>query len=326
VTKFKLNPPAGELLVVVDAGGTKTAAWLVDPSKNNGDQVIGRGRAAAGNPLSVGIAESTCAIADAVSRAFVAAGVEVGCASRALLSIAGAANEQLRGQYVDWARAGRFAERVAIVSDVLPVLAAGTPDCCGVALISGTGAVAFGRAKDGKTHLRGGWGYLLGDEGSGYALGRAALRHTLLALETGAHRTPLAEAVMAELGISKVLELTRAIYGSAHPRVAIAALAPAVISLADGDDAESQVIIDEAANDLAELVARTVQAIEPVDPPVSLAAAGGVLLGSRRLQHQLDIALRRRGLETEITLVDEPLVGCVRLASGQRDKTLVAWQ
>jgi glucosamine kinase len=326
VTKLKSNPPARELLVVVDAGGTKTAAWLVDPAKNNGDGVIGRGRAAAGNPLSVGIAESTCAIADAVSRAFVSAGVEVGCASRALLSIAGAANEQLRGQYVDWARAGRFAESVAIVSDVLPVLAAGTPDCCGVALISGTGAVAFGRSKDGKTYLRGGWGYLLGDEGSGYALGRAALQHTLLALETGAARPPLVEAVMKTLGVSKVLELTRAIYGSAHPRVAIAALAPAVITLAEGDDAESQSIIDEAAEALAGLVARTVQAIEPIDLPVSLAAAGGVLLGSRRLQEQLDIALRRRGLECDVKFVDEPLIGCIRLASGQRDKSLVAWQ
>jgi glucosamine kinase len=326
VTKLKSNPPAGELLVVVDAGGTKTAAWLVDPSENGGDQVIGRGRAAAGNPLSVGIAESTCAIADAVSRAFLSAGVEVGCASRALLSIAGAANEHLRGQYVDWARAGRFADRVAIVSDVLPVLAAGTPNCCGVALISGTGSVAFGRSKDGKTYLRGGWGYLLGDEGSGYALGRAALKHTLLALESAAARPALVEAVMSTLGVSKVLELTRAVYGSAHPRVAIAALAPVVISLADGEDAQAQAIIDEAAENLAGLVARTVQAIEPIDPPVSLAAAGGVLLGSRRLQQQLDIALRRHGLECDVNLVEEPLTGCVRLASLQRDKTLVAWQ
>ena len=49
-------------------------------------------------------------------------------------------------------------------------------DGVGVALIAGTGSVAFGRAADGRTIRCGGWGYLLGDEGSGYAIGRAALR------------------------------------------------------------------------------------------------------------------------------------------------------
>jgi N-acetylglucosamine kinase-like BadF-type ATPase len=315
-----------ELLVVVDAGGSKTAAWLVDSSKSDGKQVIGRGRASAGNPLSVGIAESTCAIGDAVSRAFAAADLDVGCASRALLSIAGAANEQLRGQYVEWARAGRFARRVAIVSDVLPVLAAGTENCCGVAVISGTGSVAYGRAKDGKTFLRGGWGYLLGDEGSGYAIGRAALQQALLALESGGRISPLVEAVLASLGVTRSLEVTRAIYGSVHPRVAIAAIAPHVIALADSDDAQSQAIVDEAADDLAKLVARTVQSIEPIDGRLAVAAAGGVLLSSRRLREQLEVALRGRGLECDLNFVEEPLDGCVRLAAAQYDDTLVAWQ
>lgn len=316
---------AGRLLVVVDAGGTKTAAWLVDPDKPKEKQVIGRGRAAAGNPLSVGFSDSTCAIADAVTRAFQSAGVELGCASRALLSVAGAANEQLREQFIDWARAGRFADRIAIVSDVLPVLAAGTPECCGIALISGTGSVAYGRGANGKVCLRGGWGYLLGDEGSGYAIGRSALQLALLALEMEAPRTPLVDAVLQHLGVNRTLGLTRAIYGSGHPRVTIAAIAPHVIALAEGGDDEAQAIIDGAAEELIKVVDRTVQSIEPVEPPIYLAVAGGVILSSKRLQQQLSIALRRSGLNCTMQIVSEPLEGCVRLAASNCAGSLVRW-
>jgi N-acetylglucosamine kinase-like BadF-type ATPase len=186
--------------------------------------------------------------------------------------------------------------------------------------------VAFGRAADGRTHLRGGWGYLLGDEGSGYSIGRAAIQNALYALEGHVSRGPLAEAVLDELGVDRVLELTRSIYGNAHPRVAIAAVAPHVISLAHDGDADSQSIIDSAAADLAKLVARTVQSIEPIESPISLAAAGGILLSSKRLQDQLHIGLRSRGVECDLNLVSEPLAGCVRLAAPEYCDTLVVWE
>jgi N-acetylglucosamine kinase-like BadF-type ATPase len=322
-----LNPKtaASETLVVVDAGGSKTAAWLVDLSLPPGDQVIGRGRSSAGNPLSVGFRGATESIRAAVELACGDAGRLHGCASRAMLSIAGAANSELREQFIGWARSSELAQRVAVVSDVLPVLAAGSDECCGVALIAGTGSVAYGRARDGRTHLRGGWGYLLGDEGSGYAIGRAALQHTLHSLEISTTHRPLVDAVLNAIGVNKVLELTRAIYGSSHPRVAIAAVAPHVIAFADDGDADAQSIVDEAAKDLAELVGRTVQSIEPLEPPIALAAAGGVLLSSKRMQDQLQIALRRDGLDCELHLVEDPLTGCIRLAATEFDGTLVTW-
>jgi hypothetical protein len=63
-----------------------------------------------------------------------------------------------------------------------------------------------------------------------------------------------------------------------------------------------------------------------VDAPIALAAAGGVLVSSKRMRDQLQIALRRDGLECELHLVEEPLLGCVRLASPELDGTLVVWQ
>ncbi len=326
VTNSKSKTAAGESLLVVDAGGTKTAAWLVDLSRPEGERVVGRGRAMAGNPLSVGFADSALAIREAITLARGDAGWSDGSAARLILSIAGAANDRLRGQFVEWALATGLAGRVAVVSDVLPVLAAGTPNCCGVALISGTGSVAFGRTEDGRTQLCGGWGYLLGDEGSGFAIGRTALQQALCALESNAARRPLTSAVLNHVGANTVMELTNAIYGDPHSHVAIAGVASIVILAADSGDADAQAIVDTAAGDLAKLVSRTVQSIEPIEPPLALAISGGVLLRSKRLLNQLQIALRRSGLECKMNVVEEPLAGCVRLAAPEYNGTLVSWQ
>ena len=314
----------GGLLLAVDAGGTKTAAWLVDAANFDVFRVLGRGRSTAGNPLSVGFEGATRAIGAAVAAAKSDAGRASDRVARAVLSIAGAANQQLRDQFISWARETGFAECVAIVSDVLPVLAAGTRDCRGVALISGTGSVAFGRGADGRTVLCGGWGYLLGDEGSGYTLGRAALRNALHTLEVSTHTT-LSDSTLAAIGAASAMDVTRTIYRSADPRSAIAALAPVVIAAADAGDSEAQASIDLAANDLALLVARTIQLIDGEQDPVSLAVGGGVLAGSRRLRDQLEMELRRRGVNCETTVVEEPLEGCVRLAAASYSGNLVTW-
>ena len=221
-------------------------------------------RTSAGNPLSVGFDQATQAIHEAISTARTNAQLADQRAARAVLSIAGAANRDMAERFIAWARTIGLADRIAIVSDVLPILAAGTPDCCGVALISGTGSSAFGRAADGRAKRCGGWGYLLGDEGSGYAIGRAALQ---LALRSFGRRHCRSRAwprpFSARLGVKSVTELTRAIYGNANPRQAIAALAPLVSTAADQGDTDACRILDDAAAISPNLAARTARSRRP---------------------------------------------------------------
>lgn len=321
----KSKSAAGDLLLVVDAGGTKTAAWLVDPTKAGNGRVLGRGRASAGNPLSIGFTESTRAIVEAIAGALEDAKHE-GRAAHAMLSIAGAANPRLRDHFLDWAQSEKLAKRVAVVPDVLPVLAAGTPDCCGVALIAGTGSVALARSADGSTALFGGWGYLLGDEGSGYSIGRAALRSALLCMESGLPRQPLVRAVLEKTTVNSVMELTKAVYEQPFPRAAIAALAPIVVQAGEAGDADAHAILDDAALDLANLVLRAVRCLKSHDGSVKLAVAGGILVGSQRLQQSLKNELNRGSHSLEMQVVEEPLEGCVRLAAPEFAETLVNWQ
>ncbi|HEX4415534.1 MAG TPA: BadF/BadG/BcrA/BcrD ATPase family protein [Lacipirellulaceae bacterium] len=321
------NPssPDRDLVVVVDTGGTKTAAWLVDSQSPTDYRRLGEARTSAGNPLSVGFEKATQAIYDAINLARKSAGFADVRACRAVLSIAGAANREMTARFVSWCKTIPIADQIAIVSDVLPILAAGTPDCCGVALISGTGSSAFGRAADGTSKRCGGWGYLLGDEGSGYALGRGALQHTLRSLETGDTDHGFSAKVITELGVKTVTELTRTIYGGGDPRHAVAALSKIVCNAADEGDATANGLLDIAAAELADLAARTATAVGVADSGFPLAVAGGLLTNSCPLQERLRAELLKRNLQCGIQVVEEPLAGCVRLADKKFSGALVNW-
>ena len=325
MTKSKPNSTASHSLLAVDAGGTKTAAWLVDSSQSEPLRIVGRGRSSAGNPLSVGFEEATRAIVQAVSQACQDAGHSASPAGRAIMSIAGAMDEQLRRQFIDWVHTTRLADKVAIVSDVLPVLAAGTPDCCGVALVAGTGSVAFGRAPDGRTARCGGWGYLLGDEGSGYAIGRAALNFALHSIENNDTHETLARAVLNSLGTESVSELTKTIYRCSDPRALIASLAPLVIEAAEEGEPTAEAIVDSAACELANTAARAARSVGLGDESFALAVAGGVLVSSPRLRNRLHEELKTLGLHSTTHVVDEPLYGCVCLAAPEFASSLVTW-
>jgi len=311
--------------VAVDTGGTKTAAWLAEATSPNSHRVLGQARTSAGNPLSVGFDNATQAIQEAITLARSDAQLPGGPVSRAVLSIAGAANREMAQRFVAWGHSVGIAQQIAIVSDILPILAAGTPDAYGVALISGTGSSAYGRNADGRAKRCGGWGYLLGDEGSGYAIGRAALRHALRSIEQGTASEGLAHLVLSTLNVKTVTELTRTIYSKSDTRHAIAALSRVVSAAANNGDPQAEQILDEAAADLAKLVARTAQAVGIATANCPLAVSGGLLINSERLREQMKSELARRNVNCVVNVVAEPLEGCVRLADDRFAGTLVEW-
>jgi N-acetylglucosamine kinase-like BadF-type ATPase len=326
VTDSQSKSMAADFLLAVDAGGTKTTAWLVDVSSAAANQVLGCGRSTGGNPLSVGFDDATRAIVDAVAQAHSTANRPVAQVGRIIMSIAGSADQDVREKLVAWAHATKLAHQVAIVSDFLPVLAAGTPDCRGVALISGTGSSAFARNADGRMARCGGWGYLLGDEGSGFAIGRAALKHTLDALELQLSPDALAQTVLNLLDANSVSDLTRVVYSSDDLRARIAAVAPLVVAAAEHSDSVAGAILDAAACDLANLAIRAARVVNLAEDHVTIAVSGSVLVNAMPLRDRLDEKLRELGLDCTIAVVDEPLQGCVRLAAPEFVGKLVVWQ
>src|SRR5581483_5378036 len=128
------------------------------------------------------------------------------------------------------------------------------PEGWGVALVAGTGSMAFARAPDGRTARAGGWGYLLGDEGSGYALALAALRAVVRDADGRGPATRLTSRLLAHFGAVLAQDLVRLVYGGGVDRAALAAVAPYVLEAAAAGDEVAAEIMAGQAEELADLV------------------------------------------------------------------------
>jgi N-acetylglucosamine kinase-like BadF-type ATPase len=194
--------------------------------------------------------------------------------------------------------------RLAVVHDARLVLAAAGVNA-GIAIIAGTGSVAFGRTSDGRETQRGGWGWMIGDDGGGAWITREASREVIGRAESGRPVGPLGEAILAACGARDSRELIANLH-TMHEPMQWASVAPAVFATADVDPGAVEVI-RRAAAALAQLV-RQVQDAIGLEGPVVL--AGGLLLN----QPILEAEVRERTSAQCIRLEEPPVEGAVRLA------------
>jgi N-acetylglucosamine kinase-like BadF-type ATPase len=178
-----------------------------------------------------------------------------------------------------------------IVSDIELAYRANFTEGNGILLYAGTGSVSFAIDDDGKTHQIGGWGYLLGDEGAGYWIGRESIRHALSVIESNASRTPdsLATLVLKEMDASDWNSVKSFVYS--QERSKIAALSAIVNKAAEKNDADAILILTKAAAHLAELVDRMDKQLVRKALPVTF--TGGIS-NSQILYRELERYLRMR--------------------------------
>jgi len=283
-------------VIGVDIGGSKT----------HGIRAVGGGpvaEAVAGsaNVAAVGLAEAGRQL-DALFAQLDVRGVDAVCA--------GAAGAD--GTESISAMTRLFADRVpgaqvSVVHDARLVLAAEGLDE-GVSLIAGTGSVAWGRRADDTEARAGGWGHLLGDEGSGYRVAIDAVRHALDRMDAGVPADPLTTALLEACDLADRTELIDFVYARQDKRY-WAERAAVVTGLAERGDAAAAAIVDVAADALAALATRV---LGRLDLP------GPVVLGGGFAVHQplLQRAVRERlgGIELRL-LTHAPAVGAVRLAT-----------
>src|SRR5262249_21968749 len=150
----------------------------------------------------------------------------------ACFGVAGAGRPAEQERIARWAEDRAIARRVCVVGDAEPILAAATPDNCGVALICGTGSLAWGRNALGQTARSGGWGYLIGDEGSGYAIARAAVAAAMRAADGRGQPTAILELLLKKFGVASPPELVERIYAPEFKREQLATLCTLVFDAA----------------------------------------------------------------------------------------------
>jgi glucosamine kinase len=293
------------ILIGADVGGTKTAVAVSD-----GETILGRadGPGAAIRPSRALASAST--IAEVVRRALSAAGLLTG--DVLVVGAAGAGREPEREELRKALRGENLATNIVVTTDIEIALAAAFADGPGIVISAGTGSIAVGRDRVGKQHRIGGYGWQMGDEGSGYAIGRAALGAVSRAADGRSPKTALSERVLRASRSGDFDSLIRWAAGASPAEVA--ALAPHVLAVASEGDALAQGITDYAARELSQLAICLLPKMD-VTPPVAIAVTGGLLAPDQPLRRTL---LAKLAEEPAFQPIDSPVravEGALRLAA-----------
>jgi N-acetylglucosamine kinase-like BadF-type ATPase len=298
------------ILLGVDSGATKTLALLAGADGH----VLGRGLAGPANRSVVGVEAALAAIDEAISAALANAGLERQAVSAVAVGLAGARDPDEQAPFSSWL-ARQFPETPsAAVHDSELALVAGTPAGWGVAVISGTGSIVYGRTPAGHRAYAGGWGYLIGGEGSGYWIGLAVLRAVARAHDGRGPATLLQDLLLAEWQLAQPQELRRRLYQEGVAQPALAALAELAERAAAVGDPVARSIVEEAGCELALAVAALIPRLSwPGRIPCAL--AGSVLTQGQAVAGAFLRAAKAHGLDLcPIAQVGEPALGALRIA------------
>jgi N-acetylglucosamine kinase-like BadF-type ATPase len=302
------TPSAGDLVVGVDGGGTKTLAAVWDPAGNK----VSTGVGGPSNPDSTDDAEATEAVHDAVMEAL--AGREPDTIAAAVFAIAGTDTEGIADSI-----GKRFHYTNAFtVNDVVAAWAAATDCKPGVAVIAGTGSNVLGVGKDGATWRAGGWGHILGDEGSGHWLGLQGMKAAIRVREATGPATPLAEDAPEHFGTATVEEMVALTYSKPLNKSEIASFSRRVAERAAEGDPVSVDIVETAGRELATFanaaIAQT--GLDDGDPFV-VGKVGSTWKAGPLLQSAFADTVRKRTPAAEFKLVTAPPVYGALLLAGR---------
>jgi N-acetylglucosamine kinase-like BadF-type ATPase len=295
----------GKILIGADVGGTKTAVAVSED-----DKIVGRadGPGGAVRPGRALAAAST--ITEVVRRALSEAGRLNG--DILVVGAAGAGREPEREELRKALRGENLASTVIVTTDIDIALAAAFSDGPGIVVSAGTGSVAVGRDKSGKRHRIGGYGWQMGDEGSGYAIGRAALGAVSRAVDARSPKTALSERILRATRSSDFDALIR--WAATASPAEVSALAPHVLAVAAEGDQLARGIVDYAARELSQLAICLLPKMD-LTPPVRVAVTGGLLGPEQPLRKTL---LAKLAEEPAFQPTDTPVdavAGALRLAT-----------
>jgi N-acetylglucosamine kinase-like BadF-type ATPase len=303
------------LILGVDGGGTKTVAVLAVRRPDEAPLAVGRGMAGPSNPRAYGLAIAQQNIAGAVREAFETAGRQRAPVAALCLAVAGAGHASIREAMYRWCEQQALADRWRVVHDAEIILRAGVHAGPGIALISGTGSLAFGTAASGRSARAGGWGHLLGDEGSGYAIGLDALRAVAQATDRRGPETRLTCMLLEHLGLRDPWELIPTLHAEQNVRHRIAAAAPVVLQAAADGDLVALRIREQAAQNLSSMTIAVARSLDFGCREYQLAFSGGVFQHHAALRDAVLRYLDQHQLTPRaMAVVHEPVDGALLLA------------
>ena len=254
----------------IDGGGTRTRVALVDAAGRECARAEGPPTLIdPANPsATIGVILDLCReVASRGGADLPVAGLWAG--------IAGAGTEPTRGVVQTALREAGLSSLTSVGADAEATFHDAFPTGPGILLISGTGSIALGRGADGSSLRVGGWGVHLGDEGSGYQIGRSALRAVARGEDGRSAPTDLTGAVLKALGVASPAELIK--WMATARKADVASLVPLICEVAEAGDQAATTVIEKAVDDLVGHVRTLVRRLEPWPATPEVALAGGLI-------------------------------------------------
>lgn len=292
----------------IDAGGTKTVCYLADAHGN----IVGEGRSSGANLQAYGELEVEKVLHGVIEQAV---GEREILPAAVCIGIAGVDRAEddriVRGMM----RRLGFRSRTVVVNDALIALVAGVGDEPGVVIIAGTGSIAYGINAQGYAARSGGWGYVLGDEGSGFWIGREALMAVVREADGRGPRTRLTPLVLEHFTLEQVSGLVREVYEPGRHRQSVAALGPVVErARAEGDVAAAE-ILRRAGDELTRAAASVIERLQMRGDAFQMVLSGSIFrlipwLGEDLRRQLAEVAPRASVSRLEV----EPARGALHLA------------
>jgi N-acetylglucosamine kinase-like BadF-type ATPase len=276
-------PPLRAVLGV-DGGQTATAAVVCDET----GRLLGRGTAGPANHIheAGGKERQYRALADCIGGALASAGLTADAVVAAGLGLTGGWNEAL-----PVVRSLLPAADVVSERDIVACLAGARAGEPGVVLIAGTGSAAFGINAAGQRAEAGGWGHFLGDQGSAYDVGHAAMQAVVKAQDGRGPLTALVPAILTHLDVSDLETMYARYYAGQISRATVAGLAIEVAAQATTGDTVAKQILADAAGGLAAMAAAVIRRLWQEGEPVVVCPIGGLFRAGRHVLEPLRAAL-----------------------------------
>jgi N-acetylglucosamine kinase-like BadF-type ATPase len=293
----------------IDAGGTKTVCQLA----NEHGEVLAEARRGGANLQASGELEVEKVLHEVMEEAIGDRDVRP---AAICLGIAGVDRPDDAHVMEAMMRRIGYKAKVLVVNDALVALEAGAPGGQpGVVIIAGTGSIAYGRNERNQSARAGGWGYMLGDEGSGYWIGRAALRAVLREADRRGPATQLTGLLLNYYGVPRAQDLIAQVYHGTLRPSAIASLAQCVQGAFSDGDGVAIGILRSAADQLESSGLSVARRLELVGSEFPFVLSGGIYRAVPWLEEELTRRLPMASPRARTILLDEePACGAVRLA------------
>jgi len=287
----------------IDGGGTKTAIVLVNADGTE----IARHVTSTSNAAVVGHEAAGAVLRDGLSVA-IAAVPGGGTLAGAWFGLSGSDRPEDHRRLRPWIE--HLAPGIRMTNDAELILAA-LPDETGVAIVSGTGSIAFGRNADGTRARAGGWGHVFGDEGSGYDLARRMFDAYAREIDGRGPATTLTKRLMEHLALAEPFQLIAYVYASTTEKADLAALSTIVIEEAAAGDQVAGEILAESAAELATTTAAVARRLGFRDR-LPLALTGGLLTHVSPFREAVLAPMAIEWPELDWRIVDDPALSAAK--------------